>query len=440
VTTLSVPTSAGAVRPGPSSGLPRLIPSPSVTSLGAHLAHFGPLPPSLADDPDGLVARVGEAGLRGRGGAGFPTGTKLAAVARSAGRRSLLARRSPIVVANGTEGEPASVKDVTLLRHAPHLVLDGVVAAAAAVGAVEGVVCVDRRRPGVVAALERALAERTGHDHVPIRVAAAPSHYVTGEESALVHWLNGGEARPTAVPPRPFERGVAGRPTLVDNVETLAHLALIARFGPAWWRGVGTPDEPGSLLVTITDGRRSPAVFETTYGYRLADLLAHAGVNGRSPALVGGYFGSWLRADDVETVRLTTADLGRCGASIGCGAVATLPDTACPLREVARVTTWLASQSAGQCGPCVHGLPAVARAVQALVEGDRSRRADAELRRLIPMVSGRGGCKMPDGALRFVASALQVFDEHIGAHRHGPCGLLDAPPLLPVPRSDRSWR
>src|SRR5262249_44789069 len=151
--------------------------------------------------------------------------------------------------------------------------------------------------------LRRALAERGDSDPIPVRLAAAPSHYVTGEESALVHWLNGGEARPTAVPPRPFERGVAGRPTLVANVETLAHLALIARFGAARRRSVGVAEDPGSLLVTITDGR-GRAVFEIPSGLRLSRLLAHAGVDTTEPVLVGGYFGTWLKPGDASAVRL----------------------------------------------------------------------------------------------------------------------------------------
>jgi NADH:ubiquinone oxidoreductase subunit F (NADH-binding) len=435
MTSLARGTDRGASAP---SGLPRLIASPVATDLGAHLGRFGPV--RAPRDLPALVAEVTQAGLRGRGGAGFPTGLKLAAVGRSAARRSLLGRRTPIVVANGTEGEPASAKDATLLTYAPHLVLDGMVVAGYALGADEAVLCVDRRHDGLVASLQHALAERGDRDPIPVRLAAAPSRYISGEESALVHWLNGGDARPTAIPPRPFERGVDSRPTLVDNVETLAQLALIARFGAAWWRSVGDPDDPGSFLATITDGTRPPAVFEVASGRRLSALLAHAGIEAVTPVLIGGYFGSWLRPDDAATVRLTRADLGRVGASIGCGVIAVLPETVCPLREVSRVARWLGDQSAGQCGPCVHGLPAIADTVDGLVRGDLDRRAEAELRRLMPLVSGRGGCKMPDGAVRFVASAVDAFRDHIDAHRYGTCGRANSAPVLPVPRPQDIWR
>jgi NADH:ubiquinone oxidoreductase subunit F (NADH-binding) len=438
VSAVSAPIRSDDRHVAPPAGLPRLIPTPPATDLASHLAHFGPVRPSR--DLHALVSQVGDAGLRGRGGAGFPTATKLAAVARSAGRRSLLARGTPVVVANGTEGEPASVKDVTLLSYAPHLVLDGMAVAAAALGADEAVLCVDRRHAGLLSSLAQAVAERAGADTIPVRLAAAPSRYVTGEESALVHWLNGGDARPTSVPPRPFERGVAGRPTLIDNVETLAQLALIARFGAAWWRSVGSPDDPGSFLATITDGRRAPSVFEVASGRRLSTLLRHAGVDTTAPVLVGGYFGSWLSPAQAATVALTRADLARFGASLGSGVIAVLPDTVCPLREVARVARWLATQTAGQCGPCVHGLPAIAGTVEALGRGDVGHRADAELRRLMPLVSGRGGCKMPDGAVRFVVSAVEVFRDHIDDHRHGACGRVDGRPVLPVPPTEEAWR
>ena len=438
MSTVSTPTRSGSRSATPPAGLPRLIPTPLATDLASHLTHFGPVRPSR--DLHGLLSQVGDAGLRGRGGAGFPTATKLAAVARSAGRRSLLGRRTPVVVANGTEGEPASVKDVTLLSYAPHLVLDGMAVAAAALGADEAVLCVDRRHNGLFSSLACALAERADLDPIPIRLAAAPSRYITGEESALVHWLNGGDARPTSVPPRPFERGVADRPTLVDNVETLAQMALIARFGAAWWRSVGSPEDPGSFLVTITDGRRVPAVFEVASGRRLSTLLQHAGIAPTTPVLVGGYFGSWLSPEQAAAVSLTRTDLARFGASLGCGVIAALPDTVCPLREVARVARWLGTQTAGQCGPCVHGLPAIASTVEALGRADVGHRADAELRRLMPLVSGRGGCKMPDGAIRFVASAVEVFRDHIEDHRHGVCGRLDVRPVLPVPSADGAWR
>jgi NADH:ubiquinone oxidoreductase subunit F (NADH-binding) len=416
--------------------VPRLLPRPPAARLADHLARLGPRPPSGR----ALIGEVERAGLRGRGGAGFPTAIKMDAV-RGNRKRSFQGRK-PIVVANGTEGEPLSAKDKTLLVHAPHLVLDGMLAAAHAVGADEAVVCVERGATPVVRALGRALEERAGvPDAVALRVALTPDRYVAGEETALVNWLNGGEAKPTFTPPRPFERGVDRRPTLVDNVETLAHVALIARFGAQWWRSTGTANEPGTMLVTL-NGVARPGVYEVPLGTPLRQVLQNAGVHKVRGVLVGGYFGTWLTPRQAAMVTLSTEDLKLMGAGLGCGAIAVLDHNSCPLAELARVTQWFASQSAGQCGACAHGLPAISGAVRHMAEhADRDAGAETAARRWLDMVAGRGACKLPDGAVRFVSSGFAVFAEHIAEHRErGRCNAFDAPPVLPVPVPKGTWR
>jgi NADH:ubiquinone oxidoreductase subunit F (NADH-binding) len=273
------------VAAGP-TGLPRLLPPNPSTDLRGHLAEYGSIPPSSIH----VVDHVRAAGLLGRGGAGFPTGTKMAAVAQR-GRR-------PIIVANGTEGEPASAKDKVLMTHSPHLVLDGISIAAAALDATDAVLCIDRSDHGIVALMEHAISERNtaGVDRVPLRLEIAPDRYVAGEETALVHWLNGGEAKPTTTPPRPFEKGVRGRPTLVDNVETLANVALIARYGADWFRTIGPKSEPGSLLLTVSGHVTTPGVLEVASGSSFHEILSHVGgrIDETEAFLVGGYFGAWM--------------------------------------------------------------------------------------------------------------------------------------------------
>jgi NADH:ubiquinone oxidoreductase subunit F (NADH-binding) len=420
--------------------LPRLVARPPATALAAHVDRYGALPAGSAAT---LVEEVRRAGLRGRGGAGFPTAVKLDAVRTASGRRSLVrGRRAAVVVANGTEGEPASTKDAVLLTHSPHLVLDGAVASALAVGADRALVCVDRVNVVALGALEQAMtARRSVDDHgVVLELVATPSRYVAGEESALVHFLNGGDAKPTLVPPRPFERGVDGRSTLVSNVETLAQIALIARFGAAWWRQVGTADDPGSALFSLSGAVGRPGVYELPLGAELGAVLRHADAGATTGVLIGGYFGTWLRPATAASVRLGVADLAHAGASLGCGVIAPLPSSSCPLAEVARITRWLAGQSAGQCGPCAFGLPAIAEALDTVVAGDRTGRAEAALRRWLAMVDGRGACKLPDGVNRFVSSALDVFGDHLATHRRGAgCGA-DTTPVLPLPRHSGGWR
>jgi NADH:ubiquinone oxidoreductase subunit F (NADH-binding) len=422
-----------ATRPAPArlapDTAPRLFAIPPDPTLAGHLDRLGPPPGHPLD----LIAEVERSGLRGKGGAGFPTAVKLAAVAR---------RGHAIVVANGTEGEPASLKDKTLLAAAPHLVLDGAVLAAEAVGAREVVLCVERSA-AAPHALDLALRERraAGCDRIPIRLATTPNRYLAGEESALVHWLNGGEAKPTFTPPRPFVRGVSGRPTLVDNVETLAHLALIARFGAEWFRTLGTAADPGTTLVTLSGAVSRPGVYEVPLGIPLGSVLSAAGatVADLRAVLVGGYFGAWIPGGGAGEVTLSVEGLGRAGASLGCGVLAALPRGVCGLAESARVARWLAAQSTGQCGPCVNGLDAIARAMAVLVGGDVDGRAEWQLRRWLDMVKGRGACHHPDGAARFVESCLRVFADEIALHRHrGPCPDRTYP-LLPVP-APGGWR
>jgi NADH:ubiquinone oxidoreductase subunit F (NADH-binding) len=409
----------------PPAGVARLLAQPADPGRRAHLAQFGPLPAGVD-----AIAAAERAGLRGRGGAAFPASLKLAAVAR---------RRGAVVVANGTEGEPLSAKDKTLLVSAPHLVLDGVVLAAAAVGAREAVVCVERAATRVVAAVEHAVGEREGP--VAITVAEAPSRYVAGEETALVRWLNGGDAKPTTVPPRPFERGVNGRPTLVHNVETLAHLALIARFGPSWFRSLGTAADPGTALVTVGGGVAWPGVYEVEQGSGLAATLGAAGLGDGPlpPVLVGGYFGAWLAPEAVASAALGPSALRAVGASFGTGVLWALPADVCGLAETARVARWFADQSAGQCGPCTNGLPALAGAMDAVVAGRAAHSAVEHLRRYASLVTGRGACHHPDGAAQLVTSAVDVFADEVERHaRLGPCPATRNR-ALPVP-SGGSWR
>lgn len=206
------------------------------TDATRHADHVASLGPCPQWGPE-FIASLRESGLRGRGGARFPTWRKWEAVAQRARGRG-------VVLVNGAEGEPLSWKDRILMAGRPHLVLDGALAAAAAVGASEIVLYVNATFGDVLAALRSALAERPElrQRRAPaVRLVEAPPRYIAGEETAAVNFVNGREAIPSFTPPRPFERGVGGRPTLVQNVETLALAALIARFGPQWFRSAGTP-------------------------------------------------------------------------------------------------------------------------------------------------------------------------------------------------------
>jgi NADH:ubiquinone oxidoreductase subunit F (NADH-binding) len=380
-------------------------------TLSEHERIHGPLP---RPRPAELIEVVEQSGLRGRGGADFPTARKLRAVA-SRGRVGA-------VVVNGSETEPASAKDQLLLTRLPHLVLDGAILAAGAVGAPEVIVKIGDGAVASLAALETAMSERR-NDPLRTQIVAGPEGYVAGEESAVMHYLNGGSPLPTFVPPRPYERGYRGRPTLIQNPETLAQLALIARFGERWFRELGTSADPGSALVTILGAVAAPGVYELAFGTPMRDLLAAAGGASEplQALLVGGYFGTWVDSSRAFRLRLAREDLRSVGCTLGSGVLIALGESSCGLHESARVIDYLAEQSAGQCGPCVYGLRAIADAVAALAEGIAHARERDRVLRWISEVRGRGACHHPDGAVRFVESALHVFGEEIEWHRQNRC-------------------
>jgi NADH:ubiquinone oxidoreductase subunit F (NADH-binding) len=425
---------------GPPHGLPRLL-ERRITTYREHLASYGPLPDLHKRSARAeFVDMIDRSALRGRGGAGFPTGRKLRAVAEGG--------RGAVVVANGAEGEPASHKDSLLVKAAPHLVIDGAVIAARAVRANEVFVILDGADAAALVAMAAAIEERelAGSDSPALRLVRLPSRYVAGEESAVVNFLNGGPAKPTFVPPRPYERGVRGRPTLVQNVETLANLALIARFGADWYRALGTPDEPGSVLVTLGGAVAAPGVYEFGLGTPMATVFETAGgtTESISAVLVGGYFGSWLTAATVSDVVLTHAALRRAGGTLGCGVITAFPARRCGVTESARIVRYLSEETAGQCGPCVHGLGAIAGGVDALATGRAARGTQHDVVRWLGDVAQRGACHLPDAAVGFLRSALDVFADEFALHeRHGRCTAVDATPFLPIPNPatrDWSWR
>jgi NADH:ubiquinone oxidoreductase subunit F (NADH-binding) len=428
---------AATAADGRPPALPRLLPSRGAVPVGleAHLLRHGPLPYRGA--PQRLIPEVAAAGLTGRGGAAFPVHRKLAAVA---------ARSRPVVIGNGAEGEPASRKDRSLLWISPHLVLDGLQLAAEAAGSVTAALYV-HRSARLLGHLARALAERqaAGVDLVPVELVGAPPRFLAGEESALASVAAGGPALPRPKPPRLTERGVAGRATLVQNVETLAHLALIARYGADWFRSAGTEAEPGSLLATVHQACGQVEVVETTHGTPLRRLLALGDAAGSVAAvLAGGYHGAWLTAGEAARLTLSNASLRPAGAAVGAGVLAALPAGRCGLAETARVTRYLALESAGQCGPCFSGLPRMAAALAELA-GPRPRRgARADLERWAGLVTGRGACHHPDGTARLVRSALRVFSGEIARHERGACSATSDRPFLPIPDAtaltETDWR
>lgn len=394
-----------------------LEPGRGPVSLAEHQAVHGAMP---FDDPADLLAEVAASGLTGRGGAGFPVHRKMAGVLAGPGPR--------VVVANAAEGEPASAKDKTLLARNPHLTLDGLQLAAHVVGASSAYIYV-HHSAALRSAVARAVEERrrAGLDRVPVEIAVAPPLFVAGEESAVVSKLSGGPARPRPKPPRVFESGVYGRPTLVQNAETLAHVALVARYGAAEFRRVGAEDQPGTMLFTVTGAVHHPGVVEAPVGTSFDAVLAAAGglAQHAGAVLFGGYHGAWHPWPAARELVLSNAALRPHGLSVGAGVLVVLPAGTCGIRESVRILDYLARESAGQCGPCVFGLPALATTFREVAGGRSGRRHQRRLHQLASALEQRGGCHHPDGTVRFVRSAINVFGDELAAHARGFCTALD---------------
>ena len=399
MTTTISPTTTGR------TGGSRLLAAPA-PDLATHTRTHGPLPAA----PTGaqLVALLQAAGLTGRGGAGFPTWRKLADVADP---------RRAVVVANGAEGEPASSKDAVLLTDAPHLVLDGLQLVGAALGAQELHLYAGA---GLLAPVRSALGERTG---LRVTLTASPDRFIAGEESAVVRALAGGPAVPHDRTTRITHRGLHERPTLVQNVETLAQLALAVRHGADWFRAVGPADDPGTRLVTLSGDVPHAGVLEVASGTNLAALLTGAGTDPERvrAVLVGGYHGVWVPGADLHRTDLSTASLHRHGATPAAGVLHVLDAHRCGLVAAAEIATWLAAQSARQCGPCVNGLPLIAATLTRLSRRDPDPTLSREIGRLAALVSGRGSCRHPDGTARMVHSTLRTFSHDVALHQHGRC-------------------
>jgi NADH:ubiquinone oxidoreductase subunit F (NADH-binding) len=366
--------------------------------------------------PDGLLEEVNLSGLLGRGGAAFPMAVKLRAV-RDAGRRG----HDTVVVANGEEGEPASVKDRWLLRNRPHLVLDGTLLAAQMVGAHRAYVYVADAQSA--AAVDAALAELDADvlGDLTITIATVDPTYVAGEETAAVRALNGGPAKPTDKPPRPYQHGVAGLPTLVSNVETLAVLPYVQQHGTEAFRAEGTSMSPGTFLMTITGAGRSPGLYEVPHGMPFTELLELHGVPAESlrGVLMGGYFAGMLNREILDAT-LDHETLRRLGSGLGCGAISLLTDD-CPVAVAASVMAYFDRENASQCGSCFNGTAAMSAVTEALRDGVATAEDLTRLERWSVVLRGRGACATLDAACNTAASLLVQFAQVVERHLAGEC-------------------
>lgn len=353
-----------------------------------------------------IISELAQSGLQGRGGAGFSAAQKWKAVAESKAAHK-------VVVANGEEGEPASCKDQWLLNHRPHLVLDGLLLAAKAVGATRAIVYLSHTQ--TVESVRAAIAELEASAFkpvVPIEVHVVRSTYVAGEETAVCRAINGGPAKPTAKPPRPYECGVDAAPTLVSNVETLAHAAWISRHGAQEFRAQGTQQSPGTTLVTLTGACRRPGVYEVPFGQSIDAMFESVGggyLSQPKAYLMGGWFGGFLSAEHSGR-SCCYAGLREMGSGLGCAAITVLGQDDDIVEVASEVAMWYTRESAQQCGTCIRGTQAIAGALVRL-NSDVANTQDREnLIRWGKTLPGRGACAFLDGAAALARSVMHEFD------------------------------
>ena len=425
----------------------RVLDADPITSLDAWMAAGGGrgLVRAWESDPDDLIATIAASGLRGRGGAGFPTGTKWTTVR---------ANRSPdlptTVVVNGAEGEPGSFKDRSILLANPYRVIEGALIAAYAVGADEVVVALKPTSHEVVECVQTAIEELRDArwtDRVGIDVVVGPQQYLYGEETALLEVIEGREPFPRIAPP--WRRGaedlgddsaLAGQadlagsspdepPALVDNVETLANIPGIVVNGPEWFREVGTEASPGTLVVTMSGGVVRAAVAEVPLGTSLRDAIELIGGGPRTGSVIGvlpGVSNRLITAADLD-VPLTYEDVARIGSGLGAGAYLVLDEASDPIAVAAGVSRFLAVESCGQCRPCKQDGLAIsallARVCDATAEADTTDELESRLR----SITDGARCYLATQHQEVVASIIEAFPNEFERQAGG-----DAPAVTPV--------
>jgi NADH:ubiquinone oxidoreductase subunit F (NADH-binding)/ferredoxin len=399
--------------------------------IAMHLKVHGSLEPMTGER---LAKLAEEIKLTGRGGAGFPFGKKLRSVAKAAIRRGV----RPVVVVNGSEGEPPCRKDTVLMNRAPHLILDGALLAAEALGARNLVVVVtrDSTENSMRAAIaERGLSEKPTRrgNQLRVQIQRNPERMVSGEASSVIRSINGGPSLPPGRRTRAAESGVANLPTLLSNAETFAQIAFAARSGSERYGATGLPNEPGTVMLTLSGAVSRPMVIECPTGVPLRYVLQLAGAPPMPQGvLTGGYHGDWMDAMGAGNALISKESMKQNGGALGAGAILPIGPETCPLGEALKVAQWLAAESAGQCGPCKLGLPAAASGLADIINGGGPAALEA-LREIIGAVRGRGVCKHPDGSARFFNSTLSAFTDDLAAHvLNGGCGR-DTVGVLPLP-------
>ena len=376
--------------------------------------------------PAEVTALVEAARLNGRGGAGFPAGRKW----RFMPERGTTPGEGPnYLIVNGDEMEPGAFKDRFLLEALPHQLIEGAIIAAHATHVDEAIILIrDEYRAGI-AAVEHAIHEAqaaglTGG--LRLRVHPSAGRYIVGEETALISALEGQRAVPRKRPPFPAQSGLWGRPTTVNNVETISLVPHVLTLGPEAFRALSRTDEGGTKLYGVSGRVHRPGLFEAPMGTTARELIARAGGvsgDGRLRAFQPGGGASHFLGPECLDTPLDFGHMARAGAMFGTGMLIVLDGSACPIGLLARHMRFYARESCGWCTPCREGLPLVAKILTALEEGT-ARPADLEILHMTAAEAaprGRSFCDLMGGAMAPLASGLALFAAEFEAHLTGGC-------------------
>ncbi len=376
--------------------------------------------------PDEVIELVEAVGLAGKGGAGFPTHRKLRLMRTQPGPRKIL-------VLNGAEHEPGSLKDRHLLENHPHLVLEGALILAHAVGAGEVIVAINQAAPGATrafaAAVSGAVAAGVDFAGIEVRTVEVPDHYIVGEETALLEVIEGRAALPRSRPPYPIEQGIQGAPTLVQNVETAAHLPFIVSHGV-----VPTGESGGAgggvTLCTLGEEFANPGVYEVPLGMPLREILEGLGGGLRDGAAIkavqpGGPSSGFLASSALD-VGFDAVSLRRQGSALGCAAIRAYSVDSCMVEEIARIMHFFAQESCGQCPRCRMETGMLDTILRKVLTGSGSWQLLAQVDKLIELAKGQGKCALIDMPVAPLKSGLALFRDEFQAHIEGACGLCAA--------------
>jgi len=380
--------------------------------------------------PEEIIEEVKASGLRGRGGAGFPTGLKWSFISRNAPGQKY-------VVCNSDEGEPGTFKDRDILRYHPHLVIEGMIIAGYAIGATCGYNYIRGEFWEPYQRFEAALEEarKAGflgenllgsgfdfelHNHL------GAGAYICGEETALLESIEGKKGQPRYKPPFPAHFGLYGRPTIINNTESLASIPVILEKGGSWFKNLGVENSGGSKLFSISGNINNPGVFEIPMGTPFSTLLEMAGgmKDGRKIKAVipGGSSAPIIPGDQMMELNMDYDSIAKAGSMLGSGAVIVMDDTNCMVKVLERMSYFYHEESCGQCTPCREGTGWLYRVVSRIENGKGRPEDLALLDDMTVKIAGRTICALGDAAAMPVQGMLRHFREEFEYHiEHKKC-------------------